>query len=44
MLIIINVNRLNLIARSIYFTVSYKYIFVIGPYTLLKCNFYSTFS
>ena len=27
---LINVNRLNLIARSIYSNVSYRYIFVIG--------------
>ena len=31
---LINVNRLNLIARSIYFNVSYMYIFVIGLYTV----------
>ena len=30
---LINVNRLNLIARSIYSNVSYRYIFVIGPFT-----------
>ena len=32
---LIDVNRLNLIARSIYsINVSYRYIFVIGPYSL----------
>ena len=32
---LININRLNLIARSIYSNVSYRYIFVIGPYTIV---------
>ena len=32
---LINANRLNLIARSIYSNVSYRFIFVIVPYTIV---------